>query len=559
MKKPTYYFNRIHLLFLVFLFTAASCKQTDKIGKLVPADAGVVIHVNGNRLSDKLSWQEIRNTDWFKDMYTQGKDSVAKKLMDDPESSGIDTKADLIFFTKQQGNGGYFAFTGTIKDAKAFEAFNKNISKENSTKADGYSSIAFGKDGVVTWNDDRFIYITNAPATNPARMNVGYDQDEPAYQSSFTPDSLRLFAKQLFVLDGDNSLGRDDKFTDMIKEDGDMHFYINYGEMYSNMAMGMMSMMKMNLLFEGNIAAATINFDDGRITMKSKQYYGKELSDLLEKYDSKKIDKAILNRIPSKDVVAVFAMNYPPQGIKEFTKLIGVDGMVNGFLGEVNYSIEEFQKANKGDLLIVVSDFSVSKLESENVVPGEPPVRSSRNMPDVKVLFATSVNDRAAFDKLISTFKKEKDKMGEIPSIPSITYSLNNDWFAASNSQDYVNQFLAGGDNNHPFTEKLSGHSYGGYMDIQKLLKGMKAWSNDTTTKSPGFDASIAMWQDAWFTAGEYKNGSISAEGVINLVDKKTNSLKQLNQYINTISKSFRETKRSWEPQEETIPVPEGQ
>ena len=546
--------NFFPLLIIAVLVTAASCKQTDKVGKLVPADAGVVIHVNGNTLSEKLSWQEIRNTDWFKDMYTEGGDSVAKKLMDDPESSGIDTKSDLIFFTKQQGSGGYFAFTGTVKDAKAFEAFNKNISKENSTKADGYTSIAFGKEGVVTWNDNRFIYITNAPASGPSRMNVDYDQDEPVYPSSFSSDSLRFFAKQLFELDGDNSLGRDDKFTDMIKENGDMHFYVNYGQFYGKMMGGMMSMMKMNVLWDGNIAAATINFDDGKITMKSKQYYGKELSDLLDKYESKKIDKAILNRIPSKDVVAVFAMNYPPQGIKEFTRLIGVDGLVNGFLGEVNYSIEEFQKANKGDLLIAISDFSAAKRESTQ--PGADTIGQSANIP-MKVLFATSINDKAAFDKLITTLKSEKDKMGEIPSIPSFAYSLNNNWFAASNSQEYVNQFLAGGDNNHPFADRLSGHSYGGYMDIQKLLKGMQSWSNDTS-RSSALAASVAMWQDAWFTAGEYKNGSISSEGVINLVDKKTNSLKQLNQYINTVSKSFKGIKRSWEvevPQEgEVLP-----
>ena len=552
MKK-----NPFQLLLIAVLITAVSCKQTDKVGKLVPADAGIVIHVNGNTLSEKLSWEEIRNTDWFRDMYTEGTDSVAKKLMDDPENSGIDTKSDLLFFTRHQGNGGYFAFTGSVKDAKAFEAFNKNISKSNSTKADGYNSITFANHGVVTWNDDRFIYLTNVPSPGNPRMNVGYNQGEPPYQQSYSSDSLRIFAKQLFQLDGDNSLGRNDKFSDMIKEKGDMHFYMNAGEIYGNMAGGMMSMMKMNVLWEGNIAAATINFDDGKITMKSKQYYGKELSELFDKYESKKIDKAILNRIPSKDVVAVFAMNYPPQGIKEFAKLIGVDGMLNGFLGNVNYSIEEFQKANKGDLLIAVSDFTPMKCEGQ-AHGNKDTVRQATNLP-VKVLFATSVNDRAAFDKLITTLKTEKDKMGEVPSIPSISYSLNNDWFAASNSQDYVNQFLAGGDNNQPFTDRLAGNASGGYLNIQKLIQGFKSWGHDTTSKSPAMDASLAMWEDAWFTAGEYKNGSISTEGVINLVDKKTNSLKQLNQYINTISKSIREQKRTWAPPAEIVPEPQDQ
>ncbi|HUR12249.1 MAG TPA: DUF4836 family protein [Flavitalea sp.] len=519
------------------ILTTISCKQANKVGKLVPADASVVIHVNAEALSKKLSWDEIRNTDWFREMYKEGStDSVAKKLMENPEASGIDSKSDLLFFMKKQGNGGYFAFTGSVKNAGDFEAFNKKLNSQSTvTKANGTSSINFSN-GVVSWDEKRFIYLTNAPMANVPGMPKGNGDEQ--LPSSFPADSLRFFARQLFELDGDNSLGKEDKFSDMLKEEGDMHFYVNSGQLYNSMGGGMMSMMKLNVLFEGNVSTTSIKFEDGKITLKSHQYYGKEMSDLMDKYDSKKIDKAVINRIPSQNVVALFTMNYPPEGLKEFLRLIGVDGVVNGYLGKINYSMEEFIKANKGDLLISFSDFSMSSKSIEIPNPdGGAPFRQTQTVPDIKVLFATSINDKAAFDKLVTTLKKETAEMPQA-GIPQITYNINNNWFAASNSPEFVTQFLAGGKTTQPYADKLDGAVYGGFIDLQKLFKGMQTSSADSSSKAV-MDASVKMWQDVIFTAGEFNKGKITSDGVVNLVDKNTNSLKQLNRYLDLMAKNI--------------------
>lgn len=93
------------------------------MGLLVPKDAGVVVHVNSASLSSKLSWEEISQTDWFKDLAKETTDSTAQKLMSEPAHSGIDTKASLVFYLRKLGRGGYAVFTGSVKDPAAFEAF----------------------------------------------------------------------------------------------------------------------------------------------------------------------------------------------------------------------------------------------------------------------------------------------------------------------------------------------------------------------------------------------------------------------------------------------------
>jgi hypothetical protein len=44
------------------------------------------------------------------------------------------------------------------------------------------------------------------------------------------------------------------------------------------------------------------------------------------------------------------------------------------------------------------------------------------------------------------------------------------------------------------------------------------------------------MWQDVVASGGEYKDKATAFEFEINLVDKNTNSLKQLNQYIDKMA-----------------------
>jgi len=293
-----------------------------------------------------------------------------------------------------------------------------------------------------------------------------------------------------------------------------------------------MSMMKLNSLFEGNVSASTLNFDAGKITMKSKQYYGKELTDLIKKYEPKPFGADVINRIPSQNVIGAFVMNYPPEGWKAFIKMAGFDGMINAFLGKYNYNFDELMAACKGQLLIAATDFSIK--QEKQTFEGTDYTYTS-NKPDVKMLFALSVNNKRSFDKLIGIAQSEMNNESGQQALSKISYKVNNDWFAISNSAETVDKFLAGGNNNVPFADKIGGHPFGLYIDIQKIMKS----SQPTVTEAPSLSAlesSMKLWQDVVMTGGEIKDGAMTAELTVNLIDKKTNSLKQINQYIEQLA-----------------------
>ena len=550
----------LSILSLFVLLLAVSCKKGDKSGLLVPEDAGVVVHINSPSLSSKLSWEEISQTEWFQEISKEATDSTAAKLLKDPGQSGIDSKAALVFYVKKQGRGGYVAFTGTVKDAATFEAFNKEISKGEATvtKDGDISYMSSDKSGLVAWTSSRFVYIGDAPLGD---MQQAFERQGSYESYKFPVDSLKMFGKTALTLKSSDNLDKDSRFTSLIQDGSDVHIWVNASSLYSNsMGGGVLSMMKLNMLLEGNVSATSLNFDNGKIAVKSKQFYGDAMRKILSDYPAKPLSEDVINRIPSQNVVGVFAMNYPPAGLNEFLKATGLDGMTNGFLGRMGYSIEEFIKANKGELLISVSDLEIKTKEKVmDMGEGQEPYKYSTTEPDMKVLFAASVNDKPAFDKLIGIALAETKGMTSA-NTPEIHYKLDNNWFAASNSQEHVDKFLAGGSTKNAVADKISGHPFGFYIDIQKIIKSGEASVKDSSDKA-AMTASVNMWQDAIATGGAYKDKALDFEFEINLVDKNTNSLKQLNQYINTMYKIQAEKKKrfmDYDNSADTIAAPPG-
>lgn len=140
--------------------------------------------------------------------------------------------------------------------------------------------------------------------------------------------------------------------------------------------------------------------------MDIKSYAGKELTELYKKYGGKNIDEEMIKRLPSKDVAAVFAMSYKPEGIKELLKLMGVEGVPTWYLHFVGFSLDDFIKANKGDILFAISDFKKS--------PNDTSIIDAQGNKDDKacysskhpIFFAASIGDKDAFNLLIKAGEK---------------------------------------------------------------------------------------------------------------------------------------------------------
>ncbi len=539
-------FSRLIVFCTVVAFLFSSCHKKNDEGKMVPKNAMIVIHLNTKSLMQKLPWDDIKKSYWYNEAMTEYEknyhaDTSLKKILENPAKSGINLDGGLIFFiTKNAGTEGEAIVEGQIKNEKDFEQFNKSMNENATTKTDGGLNILTLKDdNVVAWNDKNFIYAFDA---GHAKEKFNAMTDSTANQNNPAPlvdrsVTLSSVCKNLFSLKEDSSLAENEKFSNLIKENGDVHAWINSEEIVnSSSGIGALGMLKLDAFLKGNISTYTVNFENGKIDVSQKGYAGKEFSDLLKNYSGESINTDMIKNIPSQNMLGIFAMNFKPEGIKEFVKLTGMDGFINMYAGQMGFSIDDFVKANKGDIMLALTDLNMKNI-SGNADD------SSMKKPDMNFLFSVSIGDKASFQKLVDAGKKLSTQMGTATDT-SIAYGQNDKIFAISNHQHFLNDYLAGNANNkYDFIDKISGNPIGLYVDIHKILSAVNEERSRNANDQVLMDESLKLWNNAYFTGGKFTDGGMTGNTQINFMDQNTNSLQQLSHYLDVIAKTQKEKK----------------
>ena len=117
-------------LMLMGIFLFSSCSKSNEAGELIPADAALVMHMDGKSMQQKLPWAEVQPNPWFNKIIQDSRmTNLMKSLLQNPENSGIDRDNDLMVFTKSDSLGAYLGCIGNIKDMDKFVAFSNQLTK----------------------------------------------------------------------------------------------------------------------------------------------------------------------------------------------------------------------------------------------------------------------------------------------------------------------------------------------------------------------------------------------------------------------------------------------
>ena len=525
-------YKRILWTVLSAAFVFSSCTKKSEIGKMVPKDAMFVLHLDTKSLLSKVTWQDVKQNQWYQKVTTDPSlKAWQKKLVADPESSGIDMNGGLIFFAEKDANNpdGILAVEGSIKDAAAFTQFNKDLDSTSTIKTDGgISLLTLHGEAVVGWDGNHFAYVFSAAGAKSKLESL----NPMGGQGSMTPlvpqtQSLSTACQNLFSLKSDQNLTKNEKFSNLLGETGDIHVWINSEEIMKNSSgLGMLGMLKLDVFFKDNISTYTVNFDQGKIDITHKGYAGKELMDFMKKYQGGSINSDMISAIPSTNIDGIFAMHFQPQGLKELIQMIGLDGVINNYSGKIGFGLDDFVKANSGDLVVALSDLSVKKSAND---------QSVSDKPSMNVLFSVGIGDKASFQKLLDAGKQLGGAMG--PSDTSVVFGQNDKYFAISNHQHFLNDFVAGNAHNHfPFMDQIGGHSMGLYIDLHRILTEIKNNAPLDPDQDTLMNASLGLWKDIYGTSGDITGGAIVGHTQIDFMDGSTNSLVQLNHYFDKMS-----------------------
>ena len=518
---------------IISILLFVSCKKNNKEGRYIPKNAAMVFHINGKSISEKLPWEEIRKQDYFKTMYADSSvPAFMKLIMDNPESSGIDITTDMLIFLIKDSAGGYAAMEGTVKDKAKFAAMQSKANPSGTaSEKEGLYYFGDAKAGSA-WSGEKFVMVADMPQMNamqtfPMRPDSGrMIKPEPV-----STRDVAATAKNILMLQENQSLATDEKFSEITNSKGDMHVWMNMEQLASGIpTTGPMAMVNMQKLYQGYIVTAAINFDAGKILMDTKSYAGKEMTEIWKKYGGVNASMDMVKRIPIKNIAAVFSMNFKPEGIREFLKLAGLDGLINMGSAFLGFNLDDFIKANKGEILLSAGDIT----------------KDSLGRPSVQYLFSATIGDKDAFMKLINAGKKMgEQQMAAGRAAPSIFYNLNEKIFAIGNNKNNIDLFVNKENNSNPgFINAISGSPAVAYINFQYILNSFKGGNFSDSLQNATMDASLKIWDNLIMKGGDMEGNASTQHVEINLINKTENSLKQLNSYANQVHSIMLENRK---------------
>lgn len=250
--------RHFNLLILATVVVFSSCSKTNKQGRLIPKDATFVLLADGKSLSSKLTWDEIKaNPLLVEAMADSSIPAGVKSILNNPDNSGVDTKADMIFFMEKDSTGGYFAFEGKIKDENLFKTFNKSNGGNESEK-DGITFLSKAP-VCVGWDKEKFVYVIDAPALSQMdELSRRMKRDSIDISPIYSKRDIDATCKAIFNLEESNSLAKNEKFTTLMKETGDLRFWMNSEEVYKDMGT-MLPMINLDKMYKGSATTALVD------------------------------------------------------------------------------------------------------------------------------------------------------------------------------------------------------------------------------------------------------------------------------------------------------------
>lgn len=534
------------------LATFSSCsKKNNKEGRYIPQKAIAVLHINGASINQKLPWDEIKNTSLFKRMMEDSAlPAKIKPLLENPESSGISIKNNVLLYFMSDSLGQYAGAEGVLANADSFEKLVKGDTngKLNFSESEGMH-IGTGNGMALAWNKERFLFVIGIPKqgnqwganNNPYSSKDSVQDPEESVKDNRNYGNL---AKQVFNIKESESLGSDEKFTELVSDNADLHVWINNEELSSSQmseipSVGPLSMLNFTKMTKEARATASIHFENGKIVVDFKNFMNKDVADLLAKNLKSHGDADMLKRIPTDNLALLMQFSVNPEIIKGYLKLLGADGFANMGAGMMGFSIDDLIAANAGDFI-----FSVSNIKADSTFP------------KADYLFASAIGNKSEFEKVMAGFTKMMKVYNSSPTADStkekskapFTYNKSEKYFALGSEQPVVDAFLNGEkSNNSPIYDKINSGPGGTYINFNYIMGAMSPLVSDSSTLEI-LDASKLVWQDMIAYTEKFNGRSLKGHIDINLADKNTNSLKQLNRYFDKLGMIYIQKKMEPKP-----------
>ncbi|HYJ63421.1 MAG TPA: DUF4836 family protein [Parafilimonas sp.] len=515
----------------VLLFALSSCKQNvPQLALYVPKDAATVFVIDTKAITDKINSSGITM-----DSIMNMMDKYGSNLhWSDIENSGVDLIKPFFAFNSttnsmQNGNTENSGVVASLSATGKLESFlQKQLNTPNVKTDTKYKYIDLKDGSVVGWNNNVLILSSVKP-------NKQERADEALSHQQLTT---------LFTQSESNSLASISEFKNALNKPGDIHFWSNASGNLNNIPM--LGMTKITTLFKDTYTDGTIDFENGKAIATAETHYNKTLSDILNKYPSREIDKSMLSRYPQPiNGFGIVAFN--PKVLIDILHYLGYDTMADNYTSEMGFSTNDIVNAFSGDIAVIFSDF---KMEDKSI-PYLPGVQSKT--PGGEFLVNAKIGDKAAFNKVIAglvnknilTKNGDQYQLGFFGGHDFIIETTNNNLLIASD--DALIKTYEASTTNSALTsdveKEIDDKSMAMYIDIAAMLQ--KTNSSDTSAVKT-MQAARATFKNFIASTDKSDGKSTNANLELNTVNANENSLAALVKFISIAHEENMHKRDKW-------------
>lgn len=531
---------------LVLVSGLYSCSSLPGGTKYIPKESVFVAGFNGKSLSQKANWDSLAHSDMFRIHPNEKEGGPLHKVFDSLFLKGLDLKTHFyIFFNpNKQFGSGYIGLVGTLKDPSGFSKFllrqdpSLQIHAENGIQWAGLQAMH----SVMGWKG-KTILLLGYQEGKPGSMEHMADSSSDR-KDTLAKGDLSAELRNLFTLDRSQSVESLVPFSDLEQKKSDMTLWVNLEQVYSHLPLTenpLMAMMVKPEIYKGSYYSATLDFEDGQVTMHAYTQSSKEVTPVIKNLASRKVDMNLIKNIPSGNLDFLFASSFNPQGLKDLFKLLGVDGILNAALTRQNLALDDILNAVNGNMILAVTDLRL--VHSPVVNPMDTTKILSKLKPHIHWIFGMGLGNQSALEKILGWGIQHNflQKQGNTYTLSGMADSARIGFvetptlLTLASSPDLASQFSSG---NHGKTDPqvqniFQGKNFGLYINFQALFhSGDSAMPAGRSQKH--LAALRSFLRDAYLNSDGFHGDIYQSTGVLRLMDPKVNSLQQ---FLNLIQK----------------------
>ena len=500
--------NTLGFFVILSILLVSACQQDDELSSnnpayLLPENLSTVFIVKPQQLMEKADFEAVKDFGFYAMMLedASNENEAIAEILEDPASSGIDLSQNFyisIEQEKEQGINNFGSFVFALSDAEQFEKRVKQIDPEISQATSGGNQYYHPKgNSIIAWNENYGI--------------IGVSKNEI---------DIKGKVEAYFTTEKNASILSNTSFKKCLSGDYDVANWLRGTIINENEAQKMLTSLLLDEeTLENSAIHNFLNFEDGKIRVHSDFYVDKKLTVDLNTLFKNKVKTDFSKIIPAENQVFLLAVALEPRGINQLLIEKYSQGITNQGLDKFGIKTDELLKAFQGDVAISIYH------DGKNIEEDPQPLAVAK-IEDEKTI-------NSIFDKLIEEKVLEK-KSNNVYIAKNIQTSINpKDSSEVVTISDGGKIILKDGflfvAENAELLDQIENGNYqtGGAINkkVQSLVEdniagcyGENVWAN----------LDSGPFRFVPITSIEAFANRKNAEGLLEMKDKNSNSLKQL-------------------------------